>query len=52
MTWDATGASWAEIGIAGQPAWVLVRPDGTIDEGSYGPIDEQRVAAKVSSFKP
>jgi hypothetical protein len=48
MLWDPTFDSWAHLGVAGQPAWVLMSPDGTLVQGSYGPIDESFVLDYVS----
>ncbi len=38
MLWDATGRSWASLGVAAQPAWVLLNPDGSAIGGSLGSI--------------
>lgn len=48
MLWDPSFDSWLELGVSGQPAWILVAPDGTLVEGAYGPIDEGYVLDYVS----
>jgi hypothetical protein len=48
MLWDPTFDSWLQLGVSSQPAWILVSPDGTLVEGSYGAIDEGLVLDYLS----
>ena len=50
MLWDESFDSWAELGIASQPAWALFTPDGEYVEGSYGGIDTAGVLARAASL--
>lgn len=43
MLWDPTFQSWAELGINGQPAGMLVSPDGTLVAQWRGGIPEDEV---------
>ena len=49
MLWDPGFDSWLALGVASQPAWILVAPDGTPVEGAYGGIDEDFVLDYVRS---
>lgn len=40
MFWDASGASWAEIGVAGQPAVALYGANGTLISKWYGGVED------------
>jgi thioredoxin-related protein len=38
MLWDASGDSWAKLGVLGQPAWVLMDKSGKTLGASTGSI--------------
>jgi len=40
MLWDASGQSWSEIGVAGQPAVAVYGPNGTLISKWYGGIED------------
>lgn len=40
MLWDETFASWTHFGVNGQPAWILLTPDGGVVERWNGVLDE------------
>jgi len=48
MLWDASGRSWRELRIPGQPAAILLAPDGTEIGRWFGPIPEDEVAQRVA----
>lgn len=50
MLWDPSGSSWAQFGIAGQPAWAVVGPDGRMTVQEYGGIDESMVTSIADAF--
>ena len=50
MLWDESFDSWAQLGVASQPAWALFTPDGEFVEGSLGGIDTAGVLAKAASL--
>jgi peroxiredoxin len=43
MLWDASGRSWRELGIPGQPAAILLAPDGREVRRWLGQFDEEEV---------
>ena len=43
MLWDPSFESWIELGINGQPAGLLVTPDGEVVAGWRGGIPENDV---------
>ena len=49
MLWDSSARSWRSLGIAGQPAAILLAPDGSEVKRWLGPFDEAealRLAAR------
>ncbi len=50
MLWDESFDSWAQLGVATQPAWALFSPDGEYVDGSIGGIDTAGVLAKAASL--
>ena len=50
MLWDESFDSWAQLGVATQPAWALFTPDGTYVDGSVGGIDTADVLAQAASL--
>lgn len=50
MLWDPTFASWAQLGITGQPAGMLFDADGRLVERWSGPIPESTVLALVAEL--
>lgn len=50
MFWDESFDSWAQLGVASQPAWALFSPSGEYVEGSYGGIDTAGVLATAASL--
>jgi hypothetical protein len=47
MLWDATGSSWNELGVPGQPAWLLFGKGGDIINGDVGPIPYSEVLDQI-----
>lgn len=43
MLWDPSFASWAELGVTGQPTGMLVTPEGTLVGAWTGSIPEAEV---------
>lgn len=39
MLWDESGASWAALGVFGQPYWILYDSQGTIAASRSGSVD-------------
>lgn len=50
MLWDESFDSWAELGVASQPAWALFTPEGGYVEASYGAIDTAGVLARAATL--
>ena len=50
MLWDSSFRSWRELGIPGQPAAVLLAPDGSEVKRWLGPFPESEVARLASQF--
>ena len=50
MLWDESFDSWAQLGVASQPAWALFTPSGEFVQGSYGAIDEDGVLATAATL--
>lgn len=50
MLWDESFDSWAQLGVATQPAWVLFSPGGEYVEGGLGGIDAAGLLAKAASL--
>ena len=48
MLWDASGRSWRELRIPGQPAAILLAPDGTEIGRWFGPIPEDEVTRRLA----
>lgn len=49
MLWDASGASWVQLGVRVQPAAVLVRADGTVLQKWPTSLDLDAVLAALPS---
>ena len=49
MLWDSTFQSWNQLGITGQPAWMLMNRYGQILEQGRGGIPESRVLEKIGA---
>jgi hypothetical protein len=47
LVWDETGQSWAKLGIPAQPAWMLIKADGTVVAGELGAIPYDTLLAQV-----
>jgi thiol-disulfide isomerase/thioredoxin len=47
LVWDSTGQSWAKLNIPAQPAWMLIKADGTIVSGELGAIPYDNLLAQV-----
>lgn len=47
MTWDPSARSWNELGIASQPAAVLISADGQELARYRGAIDEGDVLSRI-----
>ena len=43
MLWDESFTSWTRFGVNGQPAWILLTPDGEVVERWNGVLDEGEV---------
>lgn len=50
MLWDESFDSWAQLGVAGQPAWALFTASGEQVDGSYGEIDTVSVLESIGSL--
>lgn len=50
MLWDASFRSWRALGIPGQPAAVLLAPDGSEVERWLGPFPEAEVARLAAQY--
>ncbi len=48
MLWDASSKSWRSFGVAGQPAWVVLSPQGQELDTWFGGFDEDRVLKLAS----
>jgi peroxiredoxin len=48
MLWDESFRSWRQLGISGQPAAVLLAPDGTEIERWLGQFPEDEVVRLAS----
>jgi hypothetical protein len=48
MLWDSSSRSWRDLGIPGQPAAVLLGPDGRELERWLGPFPEDEVLRLAS----
>ena len=49
MLWDSTFQSWNQLGITGQPAWMLMNRYGQILEQGRGGIPESRVLEAIGA---
>ncbi len=49
MLWDPTGQSWQQLGILGQPAGMLLNPDGQILDMWRGDIPHNRVLEAIGA---
>ncbi len=50
MLWDESFDSWAQLGVASQPAWALFTASGEQVDGSYGEIDTVSVLESIASL--
>lgn len=50
MLWDSSFKSWREFGIAGQPAAVLLAPDGSLVKRWIGQFPEDEVVALAARY--
>jgi peroxiredoxin len=50
MLWDSSSRSWRSLGIAGQPAAILLAPDGSEIKRWLGPFDEDEVLRLSSRY--
>ena len=50
MLWDSSSRSWRALGIAGQPAAILLAPDGSEIKRWLGPFDEAEVLRLSSRY--
>jgi hypothetical protein len=50
MLWDSSFRSWRELGIPGQPAAVLLAPDGSEVKRWLGPFPEAEVARLAAQY--
>lgn len=50
MLWDSSSRSWRSLGIAGQPAAILLAPDGSEIKRWLGPFDEAEVLRLSSRY--
>lgn len=44
---DGDSSLWASFGVRGQPAWALIRVDGTVEVG-FGAIPDEILADAVA----
>jgi hypothetical protein len=44
---DPDGRLWARLGVLGQPAWIFVRADGTVERRVPGALSEGALAAEL-----
>ena len=49
MLWDSSRRSWRELGISGQPAAILLRPDGSLIKRWFGQFPEDEVVRLAGS---
>jgi hypothetical protein len=47
MVWDPTGSSWVDLGVASQPAGVLLGVDGRVMARWSGTFTDQEVLAAL-----
>lgn len=50
MLWDGSSRSWRELGISGQPAAILLAPDGSEVERWLGPFPEDEVLRLAAAY--
>jgi hypothetical protein len=50
MLWDKSGTSWVELGIASQPAGLLIAPDGRVIGTWRGGIPKDQVLAEIAKL--
>ncbi len=50
MLWDSSSRSWRALGIAGQPAAILLAPDGSEIKRWLGPFDAAEVLRLSSRY--
>jgi peroxiredoxin len=50
MLWDKSGQSWVELGIASQPAGLLIAADGRVISTWRGGIPEEQVLAQIAKL--
>ena len=49
MLWDPSGESWAQLGISGQPAALLLDERGRELKRWFGPFDQQEALRLASA---
>lgn len=49
MVWDPTGSSWVDLGVASQPAGVLIGTDGEIVERWSGTFTDDELLAALAA---
>lgn len=50
MLWEGPGNSWLQLGVRGQPAWMLLDANGqTLIDVRFGAIDENAVLERLSA---
>ncbi len=47
MLWDPSGTSWIKLEVYAQPAWILLKADGTIAARELGGIPFDTVLSKA-----
>ena len=50
MLWDSSFRSWRELGIPGQPAAILLAPDGSEVKRWLGQFDEAEVVRLAARY--
>ncbi len=48
MLWDKSGKSWSDLGVPGQPAWLLLNRAGEIVASDTGSIPYDDVLAQAN----
>ncbi len=50
MLWDSSSRSWRDLGISGQPAAILLAPDGSEVKRWVGQLDEADVVRLAARY--
>ena len=50
MLWDSSSRSWRDLGISGQPAAILLAPDGSEVKRWLGQFDEAEVVRLAARY--